>query len=106
MSTPVGLRASTARYHRKEPSDAMIHIRVDDEELNSKRRFACGIGPALPPGDTYYDQYDFSAARADCLGCNPEGPRQLGTPLSQLSGRPGEPGYKRFCEIAASWGHE
>lgn len=83
----------------------MIHIRVDDEELNSKRRFACGVGPDLPPGDQYYFAGEAMADRADCPGCNPT-PRQIGTPLSQLSGRPGEPGYERFKSIAASWGFD
>jgi hypothetical protein len=30
----------------------------------------------------------------------------IGTPLSEISGRPGHPGYERFCAIARSWGHE
>jgi hypothetical protein len=30
----------------------------------------------------------------------------IGTPISQISGRPGEPGYAEFCRIARSWGHE
>jgi len=30
---------------------------------------------------------------------------QVGTPLSELSGRPGHPGFDRFCAIAASWGY-
>jgi hypothetical protein len=85
----------------------MIHIRVDDEELNSKRRFACGIGPELPAGDTYYFPEDaLCFHKADCPGCNPGGPEPIGRPLSQLSGRPGYPGYHQFCEIAASWGYE
>jgi hypothetical protein len=29
-----------------------------------------------------------------------------GTPINQLSGRPGHPGFERFCEIASSWGYE
>lgn len=29
-----------------------------------------------------------------------------GTPLSQLSGRPGHPGYERFKSIAASYGYD
>lgn len=29
----------------------------------------------------------------------------LGTPLSELSGRPGHRGYERFTAIAASWGY-
>jgi len=31
---------------------------------------------------------------------------RLGTPLSQLSGRPGHPGYEEFKRIALSWGYE
>ena len=34
------------------------------------------------------------------------GDRPLGTPASQLSGRPGHPGYEEFCRIAKSWGYE
>jgi hypothetical protein len=83
----------------------MIHIRVDNQELNSKRRFACGIGPELPDGDVYYFESELGAGRADCPGCNPAGPRQFGTPLSQLSGRPGHLGYEEFCRIARSWGY-
>lgn len=29
-----------------------------------------------------------------------------GTPLSQVSGRPGQPGFDLFCAIAASWGYD
>jgi hypothetical protein len=31
---------------------------------------------------------------------------QLGTPLSELSGRPGHPGFERFKQIAKSWGYD
>lgn len=84
----------------------MIHIRVDNEIENSKRRFACGIGPELPEGDQYYFAGEWRSERADCPGCNPAGPRPLGVPISQLSGRPGHPGYERFKQIAASWGYD
>lgn len=84
----------------------MIHIRIDNEEFNSKRRFACGIGPELPEGDVYYFESEAAAQRADCPGCNPAGPRKYGTPISQLSGRPGHEGYAEFVRIARSWGHE
>lgn len=85
----------------------MIHIRIDGETENSKRRFACGIGPELPVGDTYFFDGEVSAAlRSDCPGCNPGGPKQRGTPISQLSGRPGHPGYEEFKRIAASWGYD
>lgn len=82
----------------------MIHIRVAD--IGVSRRFICGIGPALPKGDTYWFDGESGAARADCPGCNPAGPRKLGTPLSELSGQPGKPGYEQFKAIARSWGHE
>lgn len=88
----------------------MIHIRVDDHPENSKRHFACGIGPALPPGDIYFFLGEERRAgfRSEevCPGCFPEGKPRIGTPLSELSGRPGQPGYEEFCRIARSWGHE
>lgn len=84
----------------------MIHIRVDNEELNSKRRFACGIGPELPPGDVYWFEGEAQADFADCPGCNPSGPRQIGTPISELSGRPGHKGFEKFKRIARSWGYD
>jgi len=83
----------------------MIHIRIDDFEENSKRKFACGIGPELPPGDMYYFEDEFTSLAADCPGCNPDG-RERGTPISKLSGHPGEPGYAQFVEIARSWGYD
>lgn len=84
----------------------MIHIRIDDFEDNSKRQFACGIGPELPEGDKYFFQSEpLSDYKADCPGCNPH-PRQFGTPISQLSGRPGHDGYAHFTAIARSWGYD
>jgi len=32
--------------------------------------------------------------------------RPLGTPLSELSGRPGHEGFAKFNRIARSWGYE
>jgi hypothetical protein len=32
--------------------------------------------------------------------------KPLGTPLSELSGRPGEPGWEKFKAIARSWGYD
>lgn len=84
----------------------MIHIRVDHEAENSKARFACGIGPLLPPGDVYFFEGESGCRRANCPGCNPGGPKPLGTPLSELSGRPGHPGYEKFKEISDSWGYD
>ncbi len=31
---------------------------------------------------------------------------KVGTPLSELSGRPGHKGYAEFCQIACSWGYD
>jgi hypothetical protein len=85
----------------------MIHLRIDDEVENSKRRFACGIGPELPSGDTYFSSGDSLADyKVDCPGCNPGGPRKFGTPISELSGQPGKSGYGKFIKIAKSWGYD
>ena len=84
-----------------------MHLRVDNEEKNSERKFACGIGPELPLGDQYMFGDELSAPyRIDCPGCNPSGPKKYGTLLSELSGRPGQPGYEEFCYIAKSWGYD
>lgn len=41
------------------------------------------------------------------IGPVPRDPaRPLGTPISELSGRPGEPGYDEFVRIAKSWGYD
>lgn len=83
----------------------MMHVRVDDEIENAKRRFRCGLGPDLPPGDKYWFAGEYSARFADCPGCNPGGPKPPGTPIGEISGRPGHPGFEEFCRIAASWGY-
>ena len=84
----------------------MIHIRTDLEIENSRRAFACGIGPALPDDDMWVGEAQIGLHHmVDCPSCKPFAVR-LGTPISQLSGRPGEPGYERFVEIAKSWDHE
>ncbi len=84
----------------------MIHLRIDDEE-NSKARFACGIVgvSALPDGDKYYFEGEYKYRLITCEGCG-GGPHQLGTPIAELSGQPGKPGYEKFMRIAASWGYD
>lgn len=94
----------------------MIHIRIDDEPLNRDARFACGIGWPMPAGDVYFHEAEplhrvacYLHGRPEvevCPGCFPNGRPQFGTPLSELSGRPGERGYEEFCRIARSWGHD
>lgn len=78
----------------------MRHIRIDNQEFNSRREFACGIDPDLPAGDS-----NLKLDCIDCQGCKPA-EQQLGTPISQLSGRPGTDGFDKFCEIAATWGYD
>jgi hypothetical protein len=88
----------------------MIHVRTDDHPENSRRTFACGIGPELPAGDIYF--FEGEARRAGfrseevCPGCYPDGKPQIGTPIDELSGRPRHPGYEKFKAIARTWGHD
>ena len=82
------------------------HIRTDNETENSKRRFACGLGPELPDGDTWVGASEYGLhGMVDCQGCGGSKLR-IGTPLSDLSGQPGKPGYDRFVEIARSYGYD
>lgn len=88
----------------------MIHIRVDDQPLNSARKFACGIGPELPKGDVYYYSGEYSAARADCPGCNPRGPQGAGWSASEMDGnasnRANNPdGWNRWVAFCEANGH-
>lgn len=87
----------------------MIHIRIDRSSKNADSRFACGI-PKLPPGDLYFFEDEvcsnlFIRNQVDCPVCNPNGKQAVGTPLSELSGQPGQPGYSEFVRIAQSWGY-
>jgi hypothetical protein len=85
----------------------MIHVlEQDPAKPEGETRIRCGL-VAMPAGDTMFFEGDSGAwLRADCEGCNPGGPKRLGTPISQLSGRPGHAGFEAFRDIAASWGYE
>lgn len=59
--------------------------------------------------DTAVSEYD--APREPLEGDVPisfarEPSAPLGTPISKISGRPGEPGYEEFKRIARSWGYD
>lgn len=85
----------------------MTHVRTDHQSLNSKREFRCGIGPSLPEGDRYVFEGEAHLHRmVDCPACGGSERRNLGTPISELSGRPGHDGYEEFCRIARSWGYD
>lgn len=87
------------------------HIRVgawfiEETGEHDNGRIACGI-EKLPEGDKFvYEGDSYAYHTADCQTCNPGGPRQYGTPISQLSGRPYHAGFGAFRQIAESWGHE
>lgn len=85
----------------------MIHIRTDYNELNCDAVYVCGIttNELRARGDkAYHRDESISEVAADCPQCNPH-PRQLGTSINQLSGRPGHPGFDKWCEISRSWGY-
>jgi hypothetical protein len=84
----------------------VIHVRIDNNELNAAAQFACGIGWPLPEGDKYWFQSESGADRSDCPGCNPGGPRQLGTPISQIATQLGQRGCAEWLRISKSWGYE
>jgi hypothetical protein len=46
------------------------------------------------------------AVAAEAEAMRTQQPEPIGTPISELSGRPGQPGYERFRDIAASWGYD
>lgn len=54
--------------------------------------------------------HQMNCANESCQHTEPvnghDEPSRLGTPISQLSGRPGHPGFERFDQIARSWGYE
>lgn len=89
---------------RGETLKTMIHIRIDEGLDNKNRKFACGIGPELPDGDTYYFADESISSFATCKTCNPN--RTIGTPISKLSGTIGDPGYNEFLKISESWGYD
>lgn len=67
----------------------------------------CGKGyEMIADGDKcVYEAETHLYHMVDCRECLPN-PRVLGTPISQLSGTIGEPGYEEFCRIARSWGYD
>jgi hypothetical protein len=106
----------TGVFFLQEEPMPKLHIRIDGNKLNSDSVFACGHRGRLPEGDKMFFESEPLARSAcyldgrpemeACPGCFPGGRPQFGTPISQLSGRPGHPGYEEFCRIARSWGHD
>lgn len=78
----------------------LIHIKETYDKT------LCGLAGKLPDGHTFFFSTEYAARRATCPHCKPEGLTPIGTPISQLSGRPGDAGYQKFCEIAETWGYE
>ena len=82
----------------------MIHIHM--ERCDSMRVSACGIRYELPTGDESVSVNERGLHHmVDCPACK-EYAAPIGTPVSKLSGQPGEEGFERFNEIAESYGYE
>lgn len=90
----------------------MIHLRVDDwwnagdygDLVRGPHfRMACGMRQ-LSSGHAWTDDTKVASLHVNCPTCLPQCQR-LGTPFSELSGRPGEPGYSEFVRIGKSWGY-
>jgi hypothetical protein len=77
---------------RFDPTATCILGVIDAAELRGGARFYRFKNIGFPAGnDVWHREAD--------LGLRP------GTPLSQISGRPGHRGYEEFCRIANSWGY-
>jgi hypothetical protein len=52
------------------------------------------------------DFSDYVKMAMERIALYPPVAQQIGTPISQISGRPGHPGFDEFKRIAASWGYD
>lgn len=91
----------------------VLHLLDEWDDSIRTRRMACGIVGKLPLGDQYVEDEIRAAAhlgahpeKYHCHSCFGDERPTLGTPISQLSGRPGHDGFDEFCRIARSWGHD
>lgn len=87
----------------------------DDVYVKQPQRYFPGCvsitGPVVAVGGGVvtmeaYIAREGGGARETCSFAADDVGRRIGTPLSQLSGRPGHPGYDEFKRIAASWGYD
>ena len=83
---------------------------ADISETYERADWSVGIS-----GGYYCDACDLGVGEDDCepmegdvyVSPPPRDPSEpVGTPTSQLSGRPGHPGFAEFCRIAKSWGYD
>jgi hypothetical protein len=59
--------------------------------------------------DLAIGEHEVDRGHDDDVGIAAAPPRadgKIGTPISDLSGQPGKPGYEQFKRIAKSWGHD
>ena len=93
-------------WNDENPGAAICPECCDHEEYQYERGerdyFCTECGQAAP-----YDAYVYEPCEGDIpISFASDAPRTIGTPLSQLSGRPGHPGFEEFCRIARSWGYD
>jgi len=63
----------------------------------------CGIcGEPMPAGEQMFKYHGYSGP---CPAPQQKDEPEIGTPLADLSGRPGHAGYDRFVAIAETWGY-
>lgn len=74
-------------------------------ERGDRDYFCVECGNSAP-----YDWIDGLQGDDDCCGVSFYSEREpgepIGTPISELSGRTGHPGFERFKAIAQSWGYD
>jgi hypothetical protein len=59
-------------------------------------------GQPMPEGEQMFRYHGYSGP---CPAQPPKDETEMGTPLSELSGRPGYVGHDRFVAIGETWGY-
>lgn len=82
-------------------ADVSDSYEPDDPSVGIVGGWSCECGEGIAEHEVGYDYHESD------VGVPPAPrPAKLGTPLSELSTRPGEKGYDEFVRIAKSWGYD
>lgn len=75
----------------------------DDPSVGISGGWYCDACDLAVGDDGHYEGFDDDVS----IAAPPRAPgEKIGTPISELSGRPGHPGYAEFKRIAKSWGYD